>query len=246
MCLCASVCVVQVYLLVKERKEAGHLRNVFSITSSPSSLQLCCTILCVLLQHLCVCVRVCVWGGEGSFCSALAVLRLATSVLCSLGSFVNHHTCAQTPEKCENTHTRTHTTCFYFGDLFAVLFITDLKTSAKPHTHSPTCGACPGQYPCAVRISAALRNSRAVTNSVVLYAALLSAGCLIKLSAEQLKTLLPFSPNWLRRKRSKLNSVRPLGLKSDGRMAFADSVRSKAVRRGHRWCSASPDINLTV
>lgn len=43
-----------------------------------------------------------------------------------------------------------------------------------------------------------------------------SAGRLIKLSAEQLKTLLPFSPD-RQRQRSKLDPVRPLGLKSDGK-----------------------------
>ncbi len=66
MCVCVCVC-VKVCLLVKgrekERVEAGHLRNVFSITSSPSSLELCCAILCVLLH--CVRVLECVRpGGE--------------------------------------------------------------------------------------------------------------------------------------------------------------------------------------
>lgn len=114
------------------------------------------------------------------------------------------------------------------------------------HTHSYLWSVTPGHCSYLVCTNAALCNSGAVTNSDVLYAALLSAGRLIKLSAEQLKTLLQFSPNWPQHERSKLNSVCPPDLKSDGRMAFADSARSKAVRRGHRCCFVSPDINPTV
>lgn len=120
------------------------------------------------------------------------------------------------------------------------------KITAQTHTHTehiPTFGAwlqLTAHASCAP--ARALCSSRAHTTSCVLSAALPSAGRLIKLSAEN-----SFCRSVPRHKRSKLNSVCPLGLKSDGRMAFADSVCSlKAMRCGHRWCFVSPDISLTV
>lgn len=103
------------------------------------------------------------------------------------------------------------------------------------HAHIPIC-TTPGHCPCLVRISPALCKSRAVTNAAVLYAALLSVGRLIKLSAEQFKNSSAVRSPLAHHKRSKLNSVRPLALKSDGKMTFADCIF------GHRWRFVSLDI----
>lgn len=142
-----------------------------------------------------------------------------------------------------------HTLDFFCDNLIVSLFsVAHLDCRANTHTHTDFYlgRVTPGHCPCLMCINTALCRSRTVTNLVVLYTVLFSAGCLIKLSAEQLKTLLPFSPHWPGHKRSELNSVRPLGLKSDGKMTFADSIRCRAMRRGHRWCFVSPDCDLTV
>lgn len=160
----------------KEVVEAGSLRNVSLITSSPIVLQLWC-MLCVLCSSLVT-----------NYCRDDS--RLQTDVWRLRPGFRVH--CGLPTCVCFQSNILVSLLCYLWIFVFFFLWIYKSTLWNAPRLQVTAPAVC-------------VLRCRSVTNSSVLYAALLAAGRLIKLSAERLKLLV--APEWPRRKRSKLNSV---------------------------------------